>query len=394
MRTFLLIYGFLFSIGSAISQNLNFAEHEAIDKTGGMVAINSKTYYFGGWENNCCGINIYLKGKDKNGLTFFTSGFPSGNHQVRYFGKLISTNDKALFLNYWTVKSCDQSQHLDYIVKLDTNGTTLFSTSIQSTAVSSFSSTITDITQHPDSSYYLSSYSELYHYSSSGQFLSKIATGLTAIVSLKALSNGKLFLHGKLNGNNTNVIMNTNGTLVKQGACLNSITKTLEVANHYYSRSLSGVIEKYDTTLTLVDSFDANISPSNYFVSDYSSRNDSLFVIGNYSPGGVLFYTILDTALNQLYQDITTYKGITPTGIALTNTNKINVISTCRSKNTPSYSFSGYFQFKINGAFKAISDIGIIGFSNLNTQLNLNQGGPITPYLNMDVTIKNFGLDW
>lgn len=394
MRIFLPFVSLILYAQSLISQNLNIAGHDGIDKTGGMVSINSKVFYLGSSENYCCGYGIYLQGMNSDGDTIFKIGLPS-TFQVNYFGRIIKTNDNAILVNHYAVKSCDQSGHKDYITKVDTNGVVLFNATIQGTAtVGGFSRTINDVTQHPDSSYYLVSSTDLYHYSSTGQFISKITTSLTNIVLVKALTNGKLFVSGNLNGNNTNVIMSDSGIVIVQQACSNFAVKVIETPTNIFVRTSASTLEKYDSSLTLLSSF-AFTNNTQYSVYDYTLQNDSIFITGFNMSVGKLYYGILDDNFNVNHISLSNYKGFYPTGIAHSNTNKINVITTGNSNVSTQYKFSGFYQFPIPGGYSSYSDIGVVGLSNLNTSLLGKGNGSmwITPYITADVTIKNFGTD-
>jgi hypothetical protein len=395
MRIILPFVCLILSAQSLISQNLNIAGHDGIDKTGGMVSINSKVFYLGSSENYCCGYSTYLQGMNFNGDTIFKTGLPS-SYQVRYFGKIIKTNDNALLVSHYAVYACDIAGHLDYITKVDTNGVILFNTVIQGTATAGgFTRTINDVTQHSDNSYYLVSSTDLYHFSSSGQFISKITTSLTSITLVKALANGNLFVSGKLNGINTNVVMSPSGTFLTQQTCTNLLAKLVDTPNYFYAKTSSNTLEKYDTSLVLMSSFGFSTNTAQYKVNDFTMRYDSVFITGNMNSAGALYHAIIDTAFNILYQFQSTYKGIYPTGITLNNRNNLNVLATCNSKEVPFYKFSSLYQFPIGGGFSSVSDIGVVGFSNLSTNLfGIGNGSSyVMPYITADVTVKNFGTD-
>jgi len=372
------------------AQNLNVASHEGIDNTGNMIAINSKLYYLTNTNKGCCDYELCLRGLHENGDSVFNISLPG----LKYFriGKVLRTVDDAIFLYYNTVKSCDESGFQDHIAKVDTNGTILFNVPVQSTITPGIFG-IADITVHPDSSFYLVSKTELFHYSRTGQFVSKTNTGLMDITSVLALSNGNLFVNGKLNGAQSNVIITTSASILSQQNCLFPLVKIVETSSGIYARSSINTIEKYDTSLVLLASYNTSTNSVVYTCSDFTIRNDSIFIVGKLNPGDVVFYSILNSGLNVIFQSQSSYKGVSPTGIALNNRNNINVISTCNSKIQPNYTFKSFHQFTIGGGFNSVSDIGVIGFSNLNARLAGGAGGPFAPYLEMDVIVKNFGLD-
>jgi hypothetical protein len=393
MRRFLLIYGFLFSIGSAISQNLNFAEHVGVDQTSEVVCINSKSYYITRSGINC-GNDLYLNVVSKNGnpiLKKTLSGWISN------FGRLIKTNDNALAYIWASSVSHDVGPSAEFLVKLDTNGNELFSTKLNSVPFDSFDPkpNTRSIMQHQDSTFYSLTYSDLLHFSPGGQYLSTISTpGIFSKRNLTRLQNGTIFIHGSTSSSPyVNFIINKGGTVLKQNNCQFPIEKIKQGIQYYLGLNVGGVIEKYDTSLVFLGNSSSALSPGSYTITDFDLRNDSIFATGIYGSSKNVFYVILNSNLNVIYQTISNLQGITPTGISLPANNAVHIVSTCYSASKKEYTFSSLHKLDLNGLFNSNSNIGVIGFSDFNTRLLKSNQTLSTPFLEMNVIVKNFGPD-
>jgi len=375
-----------------ISQNLNVANHTAVDVTGEMVSINSKSYYLFSSEDGCCHSNMNVNCVNDSGRMIFKQ--PLDIYPINNFGRLIKTNDKALFVNGHSTQSCDTGPSVDFIAKVDTNGTVLFKTLLPSSSMGYYP-IIRGITQHPDSSYYLVSSTDLYHYSKFGQFISVMNSGVGNMCSILALVNGNLLISGTIASANVNVIMSPAGVILSQQTCLNYITKFIETPNCILAKTINGILEKYNSTLIVQTSSTIGLNPATYQINDFAFRNDSIFVSGDFGSFQNPFYAILGSGLTLFSQSQANYKGINPTGITLNNKNHIQIVTTSSSKTSALYSFIGLYRFDIGGTFHSTSDIGVTGFSNLNTALlgNGNGGGFMTPYIEMTAIVKNYGID-
>jgi hypothetical protein len=395
MRTFLLIYGFLFSIGSAISQNLNFAEHVGVDQTSEVVCINSKSYYISRTAHDC-GYDLYLNVVAKSGNKILKKS--TLLLAISNFGRLIKTNDNALVYIYAWSQSQDVGPTAEYLVKLDTNGNQIFSTKLINLASLDTwdpKPATTDFIQHQDSTYYLLTNSNLLHFSSGGQYLSTISTpAIYGMRSIHNLSNGNLLIHGSTTSSPyVNFIISTGGALVKQNICQFPIHKLKGTTQYYFGLNSGGILEKYDTSLVFQGNSISALNHYSYTITDFALRNDSIFVTGISGSLKNPFYAILNSNLSLIYQTTSSLQDVMPTGISLPANNAVHIVSTCHSASTKEYSFIALHKLNLNGVFNANSNIGVVGFSNLNTRLI--KPGPYLckPYLEMNVTVKNFGAD-
>lgn len=389
MTKILLLLGAILLAFGLNSQNLNIAEHEGIDKTGGIVSIYSKFYYPKISKSYCCQHELSLTGTNELSQKIFKTLV--GNKEVNDFSKIITTSDKAVVFCVFDRQSCDQSNSWEYITKLDTNGNVLFHTVVLTG--SSLSPKIVGLTQHPDGSYYVIAYNMLYHCTASGQVASTFTldASISSVTNLLALNNGNLLINATMGGTRKNVVLSTSGTILNSQTSSGGNIKFIERSNGFYTLRATGVVERYDSSLTLKAGSNISLATSSYTITDFALRNDSVYVTGITGTLKKPFYALLDSSFSVLHQTTLNYEGVRPTGIAVNYRNKVNIVSTCYSKPTTEYWFSGIFCLDVTGSLNPSQDIGVINYSVVSSSL-----GPSsfpTPILDLNVTVKNFGSD-
>lgn len=395
MKRLLLLFYLLNSFLCTLAQSVNSAGHSAIDLTYKMISINAKSYYVER-VSGCCANELNLVALIDSGNVIFKKDIAI--HEEDHCTSIIRTSEDQIVVIGYTRASCDVAGVKDFIAKLDTNGNLLFQTVLQSTYVYNVASGETlDITQHPDSSFYLVTATDLLHYSSSGQFISRVNTGLTDINSILALNNGNLLINGKLNSQLKNTEFSTTLTLINQQPATNAIVKFMELpSGNLIARTSLNSLEKYSAGLILQANSSAAINPANITIQDFTSRNDSVFVTGVVLTSATPFYAILDANLSSLYQTQANYTKVRPTGISVTNKNKVNIITTGSSNTSPNVTFTGLYQFGITGVFTSSSDVGVESYVTTSTSLFPYYTGPYVSYLpsaSFDVIVRNFGTD-
>jgi hypothetical protein len=366
-----------------------------------MVSINSKSYYLEKTDGKCCLQGIRVVGINALGQTIYSKnlGFSGGWLIPK---KLIRTNDKCLFVYGLRRGSCDYGGARDFITKLDTLGTVIFQGFAQSSDIPGgfINGEVRDIAQHPDSSFYLVSDSMLFHFSKSGQFVSKINSGMKAINSFTTLANGNLLLNGKINNTLKNVEMTVSAMVVNQQSSGSVISKFTQTASgKIYALTSLNFIERYNSNLQMINYSIATFT-SNCKIKDYVTRNDSVFATGYVFAGNKPFYAILDQNLNTLYYTQANYKNIVPMGIALTNQNNVQLITLGTSATSGTYiNFKSLYQLPIAGSFVSKYDIGVTKVELNALSYNFHvwyQGSPnaqFDPHYNFKVTVKNYGND-
>lgn len=391
----LLLLCILFNYLEFNAQNLNVAGHHGIDKVGNIVGINSKCYYFETDQTDCCSRNIVLTGISSQGQGLFSSILGIYNPSWNWVKKMFKTNDNCLFLFGYGYSGCDTGGELDFFVKVDTLGHIMFQGRIQSAFNYRFPyGEIIDVAQYADSSYYMVSDSLLYHYSDSGQFISKINTGIKGINSITALTNGNFLLNGKLSTAIANIELTTSGTIISQQSSANAITKFIQNTNgDFYGRTSTGFINHYNASFALLNS---SLSNSNLNITDFLLRHDSVFITGVASPPGNPLYGILNHTLGINYLYVSAYKNITPKGIALKD-GQVTIITEGTSAAGTFGSFKGLYHFPLYGMFHSDSDIGVkkVSVTSYTGQAVLagSYGLVSSPVYNLNVLIKNYGAD-
>ncbi len=394
MKTLLLSLLIMVSSPSTWGQSINRSNHRAIDATYEMISIHSKSYYVE-WVLGCCSNQFNLVAVNDSGNVIFRKDFSV--HEPNYFKRIIRTKDNQVLVLSYGFQSCDVGGSKDFITKLDTNGNVMFQVSVQNTYTQTFTGEVLDVTQHPDSSFYLVTGTDLLHYTSGGQFISRVTTPFTGINSILALSNGHLLINGMMNAQLKNSEVTTGLTVINQQTTATPVVRFIQSNTGFlYARTQAHTIEKYNSALTLLAASSVSINALNYSINDFVVRNDSVFVTGIVSASITPFYAILDVNLMPLYQTQSNYKRVRPTGISITNKNKINVITTGSSETFTNVTFSGLYQFGRTGNFNSTSDIGVLSYTAISTSLTPHYSGPYAYYVpsgNFNVVIKNFGTD-
>lgn len=376
------------------SQVTNIAQHAAykIVPTN-MVNIYSKSYYMETFNSSS-----YLVGLDNAGQTIFKTQLPTGN-LGGVAVKLVRTSDKKLLTITHQVGGCDYIPTPQTIVtKCDTLGTIDFSISIQRQ--------IRDITEHPDGTYYMvHSYDPnfatsnpgptILHYSSSGASMTPVANTFTVVHSILALPNGNLLISGIENGVLKHAEITTSGTVINAvNAPFQIKSFNISTSGTLYALTASGSLQSHSANLTPLNNSIAAMLP-NIKITDFTLRNDSVFCTGYNTVNSSPYYGLLGNNLNLLYQTLAPYKRTFPTGISVTNSNRINIVAYGHSNTNTQGKYLNLYQTSPTGSLVSKYNAGVTGYSVLSsTFLGMNfiyftyQGS-----VQLSVQVKNFGTD-
>ena len=376
------------------AQNINIARHSNVDRVSHLVSINSKSFYLEKVEEglgyNYVSGNWYtvpdsaqVVGLDHVGQVIFKKRF--SQHLTSRITSLKTTLDKALvFIGYsWP---CDVLSFKNYIVKLDTNGVEQFNAYLPTVDV--WPKHPLDFTQHSDSSFYLVSDSILFHVSKTGQFLSRINTGMTGIRTIESLSNGNLLIAGQINATDKLVELTTGNVIVNQQTLLEPI-QNIKIASSgkIYGLTLSQNIRTYQSNLSALLCSSLTLGPQ-ILIHAMDVRSDSVFVAGINSNNNELYYAVLSQSLQSVYQTQAAYRFIVPKGITINSKNRVSVISNCSSSTYTWVPFTSLYNFPITGGFSSKLDIGV---SNVALSSHTLYSG--SAKVIFDVTVKNYSND-
>ncbi len=383
---------FILSTLAVFAQNKNITRHSRIDRVEHLVNINSRCFYFESLQKEILD-SANIVGMNSSGQILFKYNLAFYDYQ--FVHRIIKTKDKGIaFIG--TAVSCDiwnTPSDKNFFIKLDTNGTVTFSTTPQffyGTGLGLGLDRITDFTQHTDSSYYLISDSLLYHYSKTGQFISKINSGLTNSSTIITLNNGNLLINARLNNVPGLVELTPTNSLIAQQNNNNNFLRFGQLSSGIIvGLTTGGHIEKINANLQTVNSSTTSLN-QNLLVKDFTLRNDSVIITGIDSSLSTPFYGYLDQNVNTLLVINSSYKLVAPNGIAINNQNKINIICNASSTITPFVSFNNYYQFPIGGNFSSGGDAGVLSFSVASAYYAMSD--PVSK-LDLNVTVKNFGKD-
>lgn len=364
------------------AQNYNMARHSQEDYTSNAVSINSKVYYLESSRDDSLNIvTVSNNGQVPSRIPINQAG------NVSRVVKIGVSLDKKLLIMYRDFGTCDTGPDIVRFRKHDTTGAFVFQLSFPMAAG------VMDFTQHSDSSFYFYNSGQILHFSKSGQQLpGPNIAGMTSISCIKALSNGNLLINAVESTQRKNLIITPNAGSVYNQTTTHTITSFWESpSGALYGKNTTGNILTYSTNLTLLANSGNVIGLVS--VADLQLRNDSVFCTGSIFPG-LPWYGILSSTLGVLYQTQSPYQGVTPTGIAVSNQNRVSVISRGTSTANIPMSFGGLHQFPITGSISSKYDVGVTGFT-----LNSSYTGPYWAFggyvatLNMIVDVKNFGSD-
>ncbi len=389
MRKQLLFWLLALRLLSMNGQNLNVARHSNIDNAYNLISINSKFYYLERTLPQCGNdsTNIVCLGASAQVVSKFRIAF----HEYNYPVKILRTMDNCI-LAVGHSNGCDYYNQTskNFMIKIDTNGIVKFQTVAQF-FYNNLLDDFKDFIQYTDSSYYLVSDSMLYHYTKSGQFISKVNTGLNGINCIAVKNNGNLLFNGKVNGILKNVEMTLTNSISIQQSANNIITAFVQSnLGNIYGLTANGIIEELNPSLILINTSIASLG-SNIILRSFFIKNDTLFLTGINNFSNTAFYGILDQNLNSLYQVQSNFKNTFPTGITLDNKAKVNIITKTTNTISPQVSFIGFFQFPKFGTFVSSKDVGVESFSVISSAYT----GEISQVyvINLNVKVKNYTSD-
>jgi hypothetical protein len=230
MGRFLLFWVLILQNAEFFSQLNHFAEHGMRDKVSNIVCVNQKAFYLERAESLYGQSNLNFVGV--NGAVIFKQNLLQYSDYF-WTGKIITTLDKQLACVYRSFVSCDQIGGWSIFTKLDTNGTVVFSHTVNASYLSPNSPlALIDLMQHQDSSYYLISQSEIHHYSKTGQFIAKQTMSLGTMQSISQLQSGNIFI----NTSTTNYVLNTALATLQSFPKLQAASLPIEF-HHFKSKS-------------------------------------------------------------------------------------------------------------------------------------------------------------
>ena len=378
---------------SATAQNTNTAEHlspKVIPSN--VISINSKNYYI-----EAAG-GAALVGMDNSGQNLFKIVLPGlGGNSVAY--KIIRTYDDKLITIVHKPGGCDYFPAPQTVItRCDTLGVIDFSVTLQRQ--------IRDVTQHPDGSLYMvHTYDpnfagsnpgpNILHYSSAGTVLPPVTNSFTILNSVLALQNGNLLINGVQNSVIKNVEMTTTGSIVNSvNASFYIRSFKLSAGQTLYGLSSNGSIQSYSTNLAALNNSSPAMYP-NIRITDFNLRNDSLFCTGYDTTSKKPYYAVLAANLTPLYETLAPYKNTFPTGVGITNLNRISIVTYGHSNQNTLMKYFGLYQTSVTGSLVSKYDAGVTGYSVLSsTFLGMNymyfsyQGS-----VQLAVQVKNFGTD-
>lgn len=393
MKKLLLFSYILLGLFTLKGQNLNVARHRNFDAPTNMVSINSKSFFMEA-VGSCCRDSVNMVGLANSGQTFFKKKFTFDDFYWCTPKKVIKTKDNCIFAFGRGIGACDIMSKMDFIIKVDTTGATVFQNTIAPVSANT-NNLINDATQHPDSSYYFipENSSLIFHYSKAGQSINTLSTSITNMRSITALANGNLLINGKIGGVLKNIELSTSNSIVNQQNTGDTIVKYIQSPSGIlYGLTLNGAIQTFSSDLQPINNSTVSFAAVNK-ITDFYLRNDSVFCTGMQFPLKTAFYAVFNSSLGLIYSHQSAYKNVYPTGITLNNKNRINIITFGTSAYHISMPFSSLYQTSMTGSLVSKYDVGVTGYSVIASTVFFHPGGGYLMDVNLAVQVKNFTND-
>ena len=345
MRKFLFMCLGLFGFINLFSQNVfNKAYHDKSEKANPFLTMINEDYYFTA-NNGDAGLNYgkcFLYKHDKNGNLKFRQQILNIDSKVPFINDSFKSLDNKLIL-IGNRTGCDYSDasSKSFITKIDTNGNSIF--------YFVFNFGVKTGLQHTDSSYYAFTDSLMFHFSKTGQFLTKKNLGINNISAAQLLQNGNFVLSASQGSSNYLLQVNSTGSIVVQ----TPISRVFFKLEFYGGQKLLGIDQgnklcKISTNFSIIDS---NSFANGAAIKDFIVQNDTIYSI-NFS-GATQTYRVSDTLLSSIFQSTTNTQRTSQLSICKKD-NFVGILSICLSS----------WAFNANNAFSSINVIRKSGSNN------------------------------
>jgi len=380
-----------------MSQNVHVAHHTGIDRINNLVSFGSRHFYVEQVSSSGYPDSTNIVCVNNQGKTLFKNYFGLG-HYVAPIAFFKTLDKQLLFVGH--VIGCDID--LGYkIMKIDSSGNKVFEIA-DSVFTNHMPGYINTCVQTPDSSFHLTCDSFIVQLSKTGNFISKIKSGLLECYALAIGNDGSYYVCGYDPGANARMLkLSPQGAILQSGVSLPYESLQFNSSNsHLYGFTLygnsGGKIDVLDLNLLKIKSTEVSLN-SNTSVTAFTFNHDTIFFAGNLASNKLLVHGRLNLNLDLLYFSQTAYKNVHPSGMSVDNQQQITVIANGLSSVNgfiyPNYYpdiYSSFYRFPTNGSFITESDIGVSSFSLVSASRPFPDG---TSVVNLKVKVKNFGTD-
>ncbi len=357
-------------------QTVNSARQPGMQTTYGMVSVGSKSFYLEKTVPDATGKEwMYLVALNKSGVESFRKviylGFFLRNTSLAVF------DDASLLIKCETPgkKSCEFPEYETTIAKMDTAGIFLW--------VVNLTKSVDCLVPFTGNSFYAASGSTIYHYDAGAKLISTSTTSFGTISSGVRL-NANAILWNYANNQGVPGFRETDSTLtmINDLSANSKLSKLGILTSGEIIGLTAGHLEKYSSTYLLLATTSSVLST--YTVTDFITRNDSVFFTGT-DAMEKFCYAGLNASFQLFHQNISNVEKVLLTGITVNSDNLVRIIGT-RSTGASGYSHSSFFQTSLGSQVNGTYDIGVV---RMNIKHHFHDGG--NSQLIADVTIKNFG---
>lgn len=389
LRRIILFLLFPFAVLSQTS--FNRAYHDRYEEPFPYLFEINGDYYFmtQGWDIPVGNIYLY-KHTSSGALAFRKALFQTPG--TKHIGSVFKTLDNSFMCIGW-YDGCDETDtsYRSFISKVLSDGTVQFYTPVKTKfqIVNFFNDNLRTGLQHTDSSYYAFTDSVMYHFSKSGQYLSKsIGLGITNITSALLLPDSNILLSAKINSVSSLVKISPSGSIISQS----TVPVLFSRLSFYGNQNILGLAQnlyKISPTFSVISN---SSLPAGEGIFNYQVLNDTVYTVGSNSDP---VYRIMDTSFNSISQTTTSTGRVGQYGIAVKNNftailNSANSSTVFSANNT----FSGLNVFPKFQSNNFTHDAQVLRVEADSTQALLWNNPPIPAYLislRANVCVRNNG---
>jgi len=327
MRRFLFFCSFCFlSIFNQAQQTFNVAYHDKSEQATGCLLSVFNDYYFATYKLDADGFGTsYLYRYSNAGILKMRQSAMGWNNPPLGWStpkKVVGTSDnKLLFVGGARICDIAGPDMTSFVWKVDTNGTLLFT----STLTTVFGDYFNHVIEYSDSTFCVFTDSLMFRFNENGVFINKKNLNLRSISAVKLLQNDRILLSANNGTFNALIEIDTSGSILNtyQNALL--YNKIEFYGGNKLMLSSGGNLYKYSPSYNGISSTIASSG-----IKDFVVFYDSVYVVGDQD------YFACDSSFHTITSSFCTTQSVTQQAI-LKSGNLVSVLSTCISKNSPSF---------------------------------------------------------
>src|SRR6185312_10859121 len=241
MKKHLYFYITFLFISNCFSQNINWASHRFAERPSQFVKINNKLFFNSVTDSTTFVFPCHLYGISGNNAIF--NKYLVINEATVISDMIATTNKQIAFVG--TAHGCDNPGNPTFFfIKIDTLGNAVFTNNLLVTP-NYFPNGQQKVIEYTDSSFFAFADTVMYHFSKSGNLLSKKTTSVNSITAICLKNN-----HIVLSSSNKLTEIDTACNLINQTTTAYSFTKLNSInSNCIIGLTSGGIVCKINAAL-------------------------------------------------------------------------------------------------------------------------------------------------